>query len=150
ASRGVTVLEGDTNGDKNADFAIDLSGNKTLSAANFTTGSLLLPMTLTGTPGNDTLVGGQLGDTLSGLGGNDTLIGGAGADWLDGGTGADTMSGGTGDDTYVVDNVGDVVTEVGVSYTPPSGFAIKGTADLDGDGELDVLLVNATTNVAEI
>ena len=30
---------------------------------------------------------------------------------LDGGAGADTMTGGLGNDTYVVDNVGDVVTE---------------------------------------
>ena len=40
---------------------------------------------------------------LTGLGGNDTLNGGAGAD---------RMYGGTGNDTYVVDNVGDVVTEL--------------------------------------
>ena len=40
-----------------------------------------------------------------------TLTGGAGNDTLDGGTGADTMIGGAGDDVYVVDNLGDVVTE---------------------------------------
>jgi Ca2+-binding RTX toxin-like protein len=39
------------------------------------------------------------------------LDGGAGADVLDGGAGADTMIGGLGNDTYVVDNVGDVVSE---------------------------------------
>ncbi len=31
---------------------------------------------------------------------------------LDGGTGADTLIGGAGNDTYVVDNTGDVVTEL--------------------------------------
>ena len=31
SSRGVTVLQGDTNGDRVADFAIDLAGNITLS-----------------------------------------------------------------------------------------------------------------------
>ena len=49
--------------------------------------------------------------TLTGNGGANVLTGGAGDDTLDGGAGADTMAGGTGNDTYVVDNVGDVVTE---------------------------------------
>jgi Ca2+-binding RTX toxin-like protein len=40
SARGVTVLEGDTNGDRTADFAIDLTGNKTLTTADFTSGSL--------------------------------------------------------------------------------------------------------------
>jgi len=42
----------------------------------------------------------------------DVLNGGAGNDFLDGGIGADTMNGGTGDDQYIVDNSGDVVTEL--------------------------------------
>jgi Ca2+-binding RTX toxin-like protein len=41
------------------------------------------------------------------------LVGHAGANRLDGGLGADQMSGGAGQDTYVVDNVGDTVTETG-------------------------------------
>ena len=57
---------------------------------------------LTGSEFNDTLTGTTAANVLTGLGGNDTLNGGAGAD---------TMLGGTGNDTYVVDNVGDVVTE---------------------------------------
>ena len=71
--RNVTVLEGDTNGDKVADFGIELTGNMTLTAADFVVGSLLVPLTLTGTGSADTLTGGELNDTLSGLGGNDTL-----------------------------------------------------------------------------
>src|SRR5262245_18966592 len=67
--------------------------------------------TLTGTIEEDTLNGLAGDDTLLGLGGNDTLIGGLGADTLNGGTGADHMFGGAGNDTYVVDNIGDVVTE---------------------------------------
>ena len=59
-------------------------------------------LTLVGTAGADTLSGGRGNDTLSSLAGNDRL---------DGGAGADSMSGGAGNDTYVVDNVGDVVTE---------------------------------------
>src|SRR4029077_4315615 len=110
----------DVNGDKVADFAIDLSGNKTLSQADFSQGSLQVPLNLVGDGNANTLTGGPLDDTLSGMGGNDTLTGNAGNDYLDGGTGADSMSGGAGNDTYVVDNVGDVVTETsGPVFTAP-------------------------------
>jgi Ca2+-binding RTX toxin-like protein len=43
---------------------------------------------------------------------NNTITGSSGNDILNGGVGADTMIGGTGDDVYVVDNVGDTVSEV--------------------------------------
>ncbi|WP_422040368.1 M10 family metallopeptidase C-terminal domain-containing protein [Roseibium sp.] len=145
AGRGVTTLEGDTDGDGTADFAIDLSGNVTLSDGDFTSGSLLAAITLTGDGSANTLEGGQLGDTLSGLGGNDILRGFAGNDLLDGGTGADTLEGGEGDDTYVVDNAGDVVTEEGaVSFTVPAGWELKGVHDVNGDGNLDVLMSSGT------
>lgn len=77
---------------------------------------------------------------------NDTLSGSAGANVIDGGPGADSMSGGAGDDTYIVDNVGDVVTgEAGgvdtvrssVSFTLPSGFehlVLTGGAAVTGTG----------------
>ncbi|WP_306395562.1 DUF4214 domain-containing protein [Telluria beijingensis] len=55
-------------------------------------------MTLTGTAGNDRLVGGDLDDILIGLGGNDTLRGGAGDDVLEGGDGDDLLEGGDGND----------------------------------------------------
>jgi trimeric autotransporter adhesin len=42
---------------------------------------------------------------------NNSLTGNSGNNILDGGAGADTMAGGAGNDTYIVDNVGDVVTE---------------------------------------
>lgn len=70
--------------------------------------------------GNDTITSGDLDDSMSGFagndtlnggGGNDTLDGGVGNDILDGGLGADAMTGGDGADTYVVDNIGDTVTE---------------------------------------
>src|SRR6185503_2913146 len=41
----------------------------------------------------------------------DTLVGDSNANVLDGSLGADQMTGGDGDDTYVVDNVGDTVSE---------------------------------------
>lgn len=66
---------------------------------------------LYGQAGNDSLNGGSGSDLLEGNEGNDTLVGGAGNDLLDGGTGADAMAGGLGDDAYIVDDVGDTITE---------------------------------------
>ncbi|WP_428658857.1 beta strand repeat-containing protein [Reyranella sp.] len=68
--------------------------------------------TLDGGAGDDSLIGDTGDDSLSGGSGNDTLSGGDGNDTLNGGTGADNMNGGFGDDTYIVDNVGDVASEV--------------------------------------
>ncbi len=56
--------------------------------------SFLLPVNIIGTDTNDNLIGNYLNNVI------------------DGRLGADTMAGGLGDDTYIVDNVGDVVTEV--------------------------------------
>ncbi|SER19517.1 calcium-binding protein [Sphingobium sp. YR768] len=58
------------------------------------------------------LTGNSLDNSITGGTANDTLTGGAGNDTLNGGIGADTMIGGTGNDIYVVDNSGDVVTEL--------------------------------------
>jgi hypothetical protein len=59
----------------------------------------------------DLLRGAAGNDVLSGLAGDDLLIGNAGDDRLDGGSGDDQMAGGAGNDTYIVDQVGDSVTE---------------------------------------
>ncbi len=67
---------------------------------------------LSGGNGNDELRSGAGADRLYGGGGDDLLFGGTGDDTLDGGTGVDRMTGSNGDDTYVVDNVGDVITEL--------------------------------------
>jgi Ca2+-binding RTX toxin-like protein len=63
--------------------------------------------------GNLSATGNDLNNQLVGGGGNNTLIGGAGHDTLDGGLGNDLLKGGTGDDYYKIDNVLDVVTELG-------------------------------------
>jgi serralysin len=129
AVHNVTVLEGDTNGDKVADFGIELVGNLTLSQSDFTAGSLLLPLTLTATASGQTLTGGALDDTLS-----------------DGGFGSVTMIGGLGNDTYVVNNASDVVVENGNTYVAPAGWTVKGTADFNHDGILDVVLAKGSSS----
>jgi Ca2+-binding RTX toxin-like protein len=56
--------------------------------------------------------GNDLDNVMTGNAATNVLIGGLGNDTLDGGTGADKLIGGIGNDTYVVDNAGDVVTEL--------------------------------------
>ncbi len=67
--------------------------------------------TLNGGIGADVLNGGDGNDTLNGGDDNDSLNGGIGTDTLNGGAGADTMAGGADNDVYIVDDVGDTVTE---------------------------------------
>jgi len=101
----------------------------------------------TGNMSGNVIIGNDGGNILSGLEGNDTLIGGAGNDTLDGGLGVDSMSGGAGNDTYIVDNIGDAVTEnadVGVDTVESSvtytltdnveNLTLTGTDNLDGTG----------------
>ncbi|NEJ20251.1 rhizobiocin [Rhizobium leguminosarum] len=69
--------------------------------ASYTLGSDVENLTYTGTAAF----------TGTGNGLANTIRGAAGADILDGKAGADILIGGVGNDTYIVDNVGDVVTE---------------------------------------
>ena len=57
---------------------------------------------LEGGPGNDSLDGGGDSDSVYGGPGNDTLLGGLGGDFLEGGAGDDSVVGGDGDDYLVV------------------------------------------------
>lgn len=57
------------------------------------------------------LLGNAANNLLSGIAGDDTLNGGGGNDTLGGGIGADVMIGGAGDDVFVVDNIGDRVSD---------------------------------------
>ena len=123
-------------------------------AANVENGSrMFVAGGLTGNALNNTLTGAYGNDTLDGREGADTLIGGYGNDLLDGGLGADTLVGGAGNDTYIVDDLGDTVTEnagegadqVNASITWTLGanlenLSLTGAADLDGTG-------NELTNV---
>ncbi|MFM6729460.1 MAG: S8 family serine peptidase, partial [Dolichospermum sp.] len=96
---------------------------------------------ITGTSGNDNLVGGDGNDTLQGLAGNDTL---------NGGLGSDSLEGGNGNDVYYVDNSGDLVLETvtgstggtdlvyaSVSYTLPNlveNLTLTGNSAINGTG----------------
>ncbi|WP_153021665.1 MULTISPECIES: calcium-binding protein [unclassified Rhodanobacter] len=110
---------------------------------------------LRGGAGADNLDGGTGNDVLQGQDGNDLLSGGEGNDLLDGGTGQDQLAGGAGDDIYVVEDVGDVVTEQAnggydivrssVSHIlslDVERLELTGSAAIDGTGnELDNALV---------
>lgn len=67
--------------------------------------------TLNGDAGDDILRGDFGVDILNGGAGDDDLQGSNGNDTLNGGIGADAMDGGIGNDTYIVDDIGDVLTD---------------------------------------
>ncbi|MDP2902536.1 MAG: calcium-binding protein [Methylovulum sp.] len=96
-----TLLQIDTNGDKNADYSLALPDNLTVEET--ATGSQVFQVAenklLNGTTANNTLTGGNGNDMLDGNAGKDVLVGGYGADTLVGGDGADTLDGGLGLDT---------------------------------------------------
>lgn len=71
------------------------------STVSFTMGANIEDLDLLGAD-NVNGIGNNLANIIDGNDGNNTL---------DGKAGADTMTGGLGDDTYVVDNIGDIVTE---------------------------------------
>jgi Ca2+-binding RTX toxin-like protein len=90
-----------------------------------------------------------------------TLLGNSAANRLDGAAGADAMQGGAGDDTYVVDDVGDTVTEASaagtdtveasITYTLGTNLerlTLTGAGAINGTGNTvaNVLIGNAGDN----
>ncbi|MEY4254863.1 MAG: hypothetical protein RLZZ141_90 [Pseudomonadota bacterium] len=93
---------------------------------------------------------------------NNIMLGNSAANRLDGGLGADTMAGGLGDDSYVVDNAGDIVTELtnegvdrveaSISYTLSTNvetLILTGTAAINGTGNSanNVITGNGAVNI---
>jgi Ca2+-binding RTX toxin-like protein len=103
---------------------------------------------------------------INGTTGDDNLTSLATAldDSINGGLGADTMAGGLGNDTYVVDNLGDVVTEnasegtdtvqSSVTYTLGANverLTLTGSAAINGTGNgLDNLFHGETNSAANV
>ena len=125
---------------------IELSGfTGSLTSADFVTQSLSLSGTpgadtLSGGFGNDVLMGGEGDDTLYGRDGADLLMGGDGDDVLAGGPGGDTIDGGLGIDTVsyhggasgvMVDLGGGIATIAGVSDTLTGVERVRGTDSAD-------------------
>ncbi|HEY0414113.1 MAG TPA: cadherin domain-containing protein [Allosphingosinicella sp.] len=96
----------------------------------------------------DTLVGiegiegSAFADTLLGSAAADVLRGGAGDDYIDGRAGADQMAGGAGDDVFVVDNAGDLVTELAGEGTDEVRTSL---ADYTLAGGVEKLTATSTT-----
>jgi Ca2+-binding RTX toxin-like protein len=108
AGADVTRIQGDVDGDGQADFTILAAGDQSGFTRFAPTSDVSFDATLKGADGDDILAGTGLreliiglggDDVLSGLGGDDKLVGGAGDDQLLGGSGQDTLDGGGGFDT---------------------------------------------------
>ncbi|WP_395352726.1 beta strand repeat-containing protein [Variovorax sp. UC122_21] len=131
------------------------------SSISYTLGANVENLTLTGMAAI-TGTGNALDNNLTGNAANNTLTGGAGNDTLIGGGGTDTLIGGTGNDTYVIDAVGDVITELvneGVDLVQSSishtlganleNLQLTGTTAINGTGNAanNVLFSGAGNNV---
>lgn len=93
-----------------------------------------------------------------------TITGNSAINTLDGGAGADTLIGGAGNDIYVIDNIGDLITEnsgegtdqvnSSVSYTLSANvenLTLTGTTSINGTGNAlaNILTGNAGNNVLD-
>ncbi|HZW16649.1 MAG TPA: family 16 glycosylhydrolase, partial [Brevundimonas sp.] len=121
-----------------------------------------LPTLVTTAATRAAIEGTAAGEVLTGASSDDFLYGFGGNDQLDGLGGADAMAGGVGNDTYIVDNAGDVLTELrgegidtvfsSISFTLGDNverLALSGSGAIDGVGnELNNRLNgNAAANV---
>ncbi|NBB14917.1 hypothetical protein GVN21_06010 [Caulobacter sp. SLTY] len=135
-------------------------GNTDVGSVSVTVNGAYNP--LIGTAADNAIFATDASEEIKGLAGNDRLYARGGNDLIDGGTGADVMSGGDGDDTYIVDNLGDVVSEnVGagtdkvlssVSFTLSTdveNLTLTGGASINGTGNglANQIIGNGVNNV---
>ncbi|MEE3715131.1 esterase-like activity of phytase family protein [Tumidithrix elongata RA019] len=119
------------------DAITDSSGTDTvLSSIDWTLGSNLENLTLTGT-GDINGTGNSLKNAIAGNSGNNIL---------NGGSGADTLIGGAGNDTYIVDNTGDVVTELANEGTDTILSSVTRTLDAN----VENLTLTGTSSISGI
>lgn len=84
------------------------------------------------------IIGNSADNQLNGLAGKDTL---------DGGIGADVMTGGDGSDTYIVDNIGDVVTEDNAAAATGGIDLVKSSVSFSLFNSTNFLLENYIENL---
>ncbi|MBK8918919.1 MAG: hypothetical protein IPM73_13020 [Betaproteobacteria bacterium] len=157
---GADALIGGTGNDT---YLVDNAGDLITEGASAGTDSVIASVThtLAANVENLTLTGsGAIGGTGNTL--NNTLVGNAGDNLLNGGAGNDAMVGGVGNDTYIVESVGDVVTEnaeEGVDLVQSSvthilaanveNLTLTGTTAINGTGntENNTLIGNSAINI---
>ena len=129
-------------------YIVDMTGDVVIESAGEGTDTVRASASYSLSANVENLVltnGGDINGTGNAL--DNRLTGNDGNNVLNGGAGADTMAGGLGDDTFIVDNVGDIITEFtgegtdlvlsSVTYTLRSGLenmTLTGAAAIDGTG----------------
>ena len=121
-----TVVSGDINGDKVADFEIGIAGQQNLTSQDFLfatplpTAAAKMGWASVGNALNlaayNTITGSSVSDNLKGSASADYIVGGQGSDWISagagddvihGGAGRDYLTGGAGADTFYFTNTGE-------------------------------------------
>ena len=146
---GNDTLDGGTGGDTmmgatgNDLYYIDVTGDSVVELAGEGTDTVSsgISYALGDNVENLTLTGGALDGTGNAL--DNILIGNGLGNRLDGGVGADSMAGGAGDDLYIVDQSGDLVTELAGEGTDTVSSGISYTL---GDNVENLILTGSATH----